>query len=306
MAMGGESSLVDNARVFLPEQRLVYDWLTDHGVTWCAYQSGDFLPFFCLMRSRAAEIATSLTLSAVGHRGRFRRFSRFAEEWNDSAPLPSVIFIEPEYTDGPHLDPNDDHPPTGVAKGQAFVSDIYHTLIGNPARWANTLLLVTYDEHGGFFDHVPPPALPATAGGFPFATTGVRVPAFVVSPHVAPGSVHSGALDHTSILQFLADRFTPGRDYSAAVAARQVSLTRIADMLSDAAQRRPRLAAETAAALQATAAATAPAPPSGAVLGDPANAQALHNATVAIARDHPDLLRAPGWESLREYLARKI
>ena len=49
MAMSGESSLVDNARVLLPDQQLVYDWLDRHRVTWCAYQSGDFLPFFALM-----------------------------------------------------------------------------------------------------------------------------------------------------------------------------------------------------------------------------------------------------------------
>ncbi len=209
MAMSGQSSLVDNARVALPDQPLVYDWLTAQGISWCCYEWGD-LPFFSLMPRWLPEIVTSLSLSALGGRGRFRHYSRFAAEWADPAPLPQVIFIEPEYTDGPHIDPNDDHPPTGIAKGQSFLADIYHALIANPARWASTMMIVTYDEHGGFFDHVPPLPIPAEAGGYPFATTGVRVPAFVVSPHVAPGSVYSGALDHTSILHLLADRFTPG------------------------------------------------------------------------------------------------
>src|SRR6201999_4496251 len=58
MAMAGESTLLDNAGVFLPEQDLVYDWLTAHNISWCAYQAGDFLPFFSLMASWLPEITT--------------------------------------------------------------------------------------------------------------------------------------------------------------------------------------------------------------------------------------------------------
>ena len=68
--------------------------------------------------------------------------------------MPNVIFVEPEYADGPHLSPNDDHAPTGVQPGQAFLSELYQTLTSNPARWSKTMLVITYDEHGGFFDHV--------------------------------------------------------------------------------------------------------------------------------------------------------
>jgi phospholipase C len=304
MAMSGESSLVDNARVFLPDQPLVYDWLTDNGVTWCAYQSGDFLPFFSLMPRWLPEITTSLSLSAFGGGGRFRRYSRFAAEWADNAkPTPQIVFIEPEYTDGPHFDPNDDHPPTGIAKGQVFLSELYAALIANPARWAKTMMILTYDEHGGFFDHVPPLPIAASAGGFSFATTGVRVPAFVVSPHVAPGTVYDGALDHTSILQLLADRFTPGRDYSAAVAARQGQLTPLNAILAEAPTARAPAPDPAALAAARVVAAAAPVPPpSGAALGDPPNAQALHNAAVKAARDHPALLAGPGWEKLAAYV----
>jgi phospholipase C len=304
MAMSGESSLVDNARVFLPDQPLVYDWLTNNNVPWCAYQSGDFVPFFSLMPRWLPEITTSLSLSGFGGRGRFRRYSRFAAEWANPAALPSVIFIEPEYTDGPHADPNDDHPPTGLAKGQTFLADIYAALIANPARWRNTMLIVTYDEHGGFFDHVPPLPIATVAGGFAFATTGVRVPAFVVSPQVAPGTVYNGALDHTSILQLLADRFTPGRDYSLAVATRQKQLTPLADILAPApsAAAVPQLAATIPASMRAAAALPAPPSPTGAALGDPPNAQALHNVALKIARDHPELMAAPGWGQLVAYV----
>jgi phospholipase C len=307
MAMSGESSLVDNARVFLPGQPLVYDWLTKNNVSWCAYQGGEFLPFFSLMPSWLPEIVTSLALSAVGWRGRFRRYARFAAEWaNNTVAMPQVVFIEPKYTDGPHGDTNDDHPPTGVAKGQAFLADIYAALIANPQRWAKTLMLVTYDEHGGFFDHVPPLQIPAMAGGFPFATTGVRVPAFVVSPHVAPGTVHSGALDHTSILQFLADRFAGGQDYSPAVAARQAQLSPLAAILAPPAPRQPVPEAGALARVNATAAAAPVLPSTGDSLADTANAQAFHNVALKVARDHPDLLAGPGWQQLANYTARFV
>jgi phospholipase C len=102
IAMSGASSLVDNARVFLPDQQLVYDWLTQHGVAWCAYQSGDFLPFFSLMPRWLPEITTSLSLSAAGGRGRFRRYAQFRSHWTAGDAMPAVIFIEPEFNDPPN------------------------------------------------------------------------------------------------------------------------------------------------------------------------------------------------------------
>lgn len=83
------------------------------------------------------------------------------------------------------------------------------------------MLIVTYDEHGGFFDHVTPLAVPSQAGGINFKTTGVRVPAFVISPYVQPGSVFSEPVDTTAILQLLADRFSRDKIYSPTVSARQ-------------------------------------------------------------------------------------
>ncbi|HEX3498622.1 MAG TPA: alkaline phosphatase family protein [Stellaceae bacterium] len=306
MAMSGESSIVDNAPVYLPAQDLVYDWLTAHGVPWCAYQSGDFFPFFSLMPDWLPEITTSLTLSDLGGRGRFRRYSMFDAHWHAGDPMPSVIFIEPEYTDGPNGDPNDDHPPTGVAKGQAFLADIYRTLISNPERWRNTMMIVTYDEHGGFFDHVPPLPIATNVGGFQFTTTGVRVPAFVISPLVPSGSVFSGNLDHTSILQMLADRFNPNQDYSAAVGVRQPQLVRLATVLPDEVPQSARAPAIPAAALAAidAAAAVASSPARGVEApGAAANAQALNNVAAKAVQDHPDLMARPGWDPVRNFVS---
>jgi phospholipase C len=305
MAMAGESSIVDNAPVYLPAQDLAYDWLTTHGVAWCAYQAGNFFPFFSLMPDWLPEITTSLTLSDFGGRGRFRRYSRFQGHWAASDPMPSVVFIEPEYTDGPHGDPNDDHPPTGVAKGQAFLADIYGTLIGNPDRWAKTLMIVTYDEHGGFFDHVPPLPISTNVAGFQFTTTGVRVPAFLISPHVAPGSVFSGNLDHTSILQMLADRFNANQDYSAAVGARQSQLARLSNALLDPPPPLMRAPAMPATALAALSSAVASAAPASAIAapGAAANAQALNQVALKAVQDHRDLMAGRGWNALRSYVA---
>ena len=85
-------------------------------------------------------------------------------------------------------------------------------MTSNPERWAKTVWIITYDEHGGFFDHVPPlpiPYEPPDAAYPRFETTGLRVPALVVSPLVEAGRVYSQPLDHTSILQFLAECFSP-------------------------------------------------------------------------------------------------
>jgi phospholipase C len=96
-------------------------------------------------------------------------------------------------------------------------------LAGNDERWAKTVLIVTFDEHGGFYDHVPPLSVrtdpPAGATYRAFLTTGVREsPGLIVSPLVTTGSVYNAPLDHTSILQFLASRFGTG-PYSQEVTA---------------------------------------------------------------------------------------
>jgi len=305
MAMSGECSIVDNASVFLPNQPLVYDWLTQNGVSWCAYQKGSYFPFFTLMPRLMPEILSSLTLSDFGVRGRFRRYSEFAEQWKSPSDMPSVIFIEPAYSEGPLSDPCDDHPPTGVAKGQAFLADLYGVLVGNRDRWAKTMMIVTYDEHGGFFDHVPPLPIPTTIApaSYQFQTTGVRVPAFVISPQVKPGSVFKGNLDHTSMLQLLADKFTPGTPYSVPVIARQGHLDRLVHVLiaPSATSPAPAISAAMLAEIDA-AAGSPPPPPIGASPSDPPNSQALHKVAVRMATDHPDLLDQPGWAEVKGYL----
>jgi phospholipase C len=94
------------------------------------------------------------------------------------------------------------------------------------------MLVVTYDEHGGFFDHVPPLKISTTINGTRISATGVRVPTFIISPYVKPGSVFTGLLDHTSLLQLLDDRFVKGEGYSIEVNQRQTVLNRILNALT--------------------------------------------------------------------------
>jgi phospholipase C len=296
MAMSGESAISDNVSGFLPEQSLVYDWLTAHAASWCVYQSGGFFPFFSLMPKWLPEIVTSLALPLNGNGGRFRRYSRFKTDWTNGANMPQVIFIEPEYTDGPHLAPNDDHSPTGVAPGQAFLAGIYQTISASK-RWDETLMIVTYDEHGGFFDHVSPLAIPTDVAGYQFQTTGLRVPAFLISPYVTPGGIYSGNLDHTSILQLLADKFNAGGTYSAPVSAR-TQLSKLSSALSEVKTPgpAPKLNLPTPKSSPVAPRVTRPADLS-------ACAQAFRSVALKVQQDHPELLSSPNWGDLAGVVA---
>jgi phospholipase C len=116
----------------------------------------------------------------------------------------------------------DEHPPAPPAIGEWVTSQVLSALVANPAVWAKTVLFVTHDENGGFFDHVAPPVPPpGTAGEYltvrplPAEAAGVsgpvglgfRVPALVVSPFSRGGLVCSDTFDHTSLLRFLETRF---------------------------------------------------------------------------------------------------
>jgi hypothetical protein len=142
--------------------------------------------------------------------------------------LPQVIFVEPTYQDSPHTGRStDDHAPAGISDGQQFLMEVYKTVTANSAFWKSALLIVDYDEHGGFFDHVSPPLIPTNPPGgaewsAPFKSLGVRTPAFIISPFVSPGAVSHNLLDHTSVLKLLGEKFGTG-SYSPDVDSRPVS-----------------------------------------------------------------------------------
>jgi phospholipase C len=144
------------------------------------------------------------------HFGLFTDFQAAAA----AGTLASYTFLEPAWSGAGQ---NDQHPVSDVAAGEQLIHDVYYALHKGPA-WPATLLIVTYDEHGGCFDHVAPPwsATPPdpSAGefGFDFRRFGVRVPTVLVSPLIEAGTVFrvgAGAtpLDHTAILRTLEMRF---------------------------------------------------------------------------------------------------
>jgi phospholipase C len=156
------------------------------------------------------DIPQSATLAKLW--GEIPAHFRYYEEdfASDAAAgaLPAYSFIEPRYFTDTVLQkmPNDQHPPHNVSHGDALIASVYNAVRAGPG-WKNTLLIVTYDEHGGCYDHVVPPAAVSPddlrPDGFDFGYFGVRVPALIISPWVKPGSVLRPAgltpFDHTSV-----------------------------------------------------------------------------------------------------------
>ncbi|MDR3441285.1 alkaline phosphatase family protein [Telmatospirillum sp.] len=163
------------------------------------------------------DIPQSLTLSKLWLLAdHFRFYDEFRHDAK-TGELPAYSFIEPRYFSDVSL-PNDQHPPHVVTLGEQLTADVYNCLRSGP-NWARTLLVITYDEHGGCYDHVPPPpAVPPGPGPtvpFNFDRYGVRVPAVIVSPFVPAGSIlrappGSAPYDHTSIIATLRTRFGLG------------------------------------------------------------------------------------------------
>jgi phospholipase C len=218
MAMCGYT-MIDETGTFVPDQHTVYDWLEERKKRWRVYHAG--LPFLTLMKNTWHYMVTS----------HFQRLSQLAHDVQNepSNSWPEVIFVEPDYQDSPvHLSGQacDNHPPLPMAFGEAFLRQVYEALTSNPARWQRTVMILAYDEHGGFFDHEVPrniPGPPPVGATYPpFTSTGIRIPAVVVSPLVTAGSVAADLFDHTSILQLLAERFgEAGELYSTEVEQRR-------------------------------------------------------------------------------------
>jgi phospholipase C len=132
--------------------------------------------------------------------------------------LSSYTFLEPRYgtaaDSGGVLRPqNDQHPDSDVAEGENLIQRVYQALRGAKKIWDNCVFVITYDEHGGLYDHVPPPATVSPDGkssvdpSFDFTRLGVRVPAIVISPFVRARTIVSDQFDHTSLLATAAALF---------------------------------------------------------------------------------------------------
>jgi phospholipase C len=160
----------------------------------------------------------------------YRLFSQFLADAH-SGSLPNYSFIEPRYfTDlFKSCSPNDEHPPHHVVYGEQLIASVYNAVRSSPC-WKRTLLIVTYDEHGGCYDHVAPPAAVSPDGivanddQFAFDAYGVRVPAVIISPYIPPGcKIRPPTLadksvppfDHTSIVKTVRELFSLGAAFTA-------------------------------------------------------------------------------------------
>lgn len=170
--------------------RTIFENLMDAGHTWKVYFD-DYAQAFALRNLHA-------------YVDQFRKFEQFAADV-EAGSLPTYSFIEPRSFSAPGYPANDQHPPHHLLEGEKLIASIYDTLRADEATWRQCLFLVLYDEHGGFYDHVPPPAAVrpdaavASPSGFAFDRLGVRVPALLISPWVPEGHADHSVYDHTSL-----------------------------------------------------------------------------------------------------------
>ncbi len=163
--------------------KTVYNALDEAGLDWAYYYTD--LPFIGLFKDHWD--ATRIHL--------IEDFIQDALDGN----LPPFTWIDPGFSY------NDDHPPHHPGLGQMFLAMIYEALAQSPL-WERCLLVITYDEHGGFYDHVAPPTVDDDHAEDGFDQLGFRVPVLVVGPWVKPG-VNSTLFDNTSTLKYVCDRF---------------------------------------------------------------------------------------------------
>jgi phospholipase C len=149
---------------------------------------------------------TSSHLWGLRYASIIRPISQF---YSDAAAgtLPNVAFVDPDFTDdfsGSY------HPPDDVRNGEAFLGAVYRAVTTSPA-WKSSLLIITFDEWGGFFDHVVPGVAPLTdierAAGNTDGLRGFRVPTILISPFVKRGHVSSRIYDHASVLRLIESRW---------------------------------------------------------------------------------------------------
>ncbi|MGB6687319.1 MAG: alkaline phosphatase family protein [Terracidiphilus sp.] len=197
--------------IFYPQGKSIYERLEDAGRTAKLY--------YFDQASSTMEVVNLLQ-----HQPQlFGTYDQFLADCK-SGTLSDYSFIEPNYTDHDNDDgeqiASDQHPDHNVQAGELYIASVYNAIRENAGLWQSTALLVVYDEHGGIFDHVPPPACtpdgysagPAATGlnfTFNFDRLGVRAPAILISPWVPKGTVVGAdrVFEHASIPATITNQF---------------------------------------------------------------------------------------------------
>jgi phospholipase C len=209
---------------FHQRQFTIFDRLNENGIHWKSYFH---------------DIPQSWVLSQPRLPQNVARYFYIDEFFEDTRgrpeDFPQFCYIEPDFLG---FQQNDDHPPHDVMKGEKLIADVYNSIRSNDELWHSTLLVIFFDEHGGFYDHVyPPNAVPPdppdqqkqellsemlakinpwhkSEEAYSFNQLGVRVPALLVSPWVRRGVAKVGGrspvFDHTSLLKYLTEKWNLG------------------------------------------------------------------------------------------------
>ncbi|HVT66885.1 MAG TPA: alkaline phosphatase family protein [Trebonia sp.] len=260
---GTANGLMDDLPLNLldrPRAGTILDMLTRHGISWVNYRpassdQSEFRRYLQYRRRRARHHLTSLgrsvrspgyaferdlqftadlyPLGMAGYMAHIRSIERFFAD-ADAGSLPSFCIVDPDFRDFSEESPQD------IRKGESFAAEVIRHVMHGPG-WADTLLIWTYDEHGGYYDHVvPPAAVPPddirgrslftrpsrlrgalkavfphyvrhaeqlVAGPDAYDVYGFRVPAVIVSPYARPDCVVSDVFDHTSILKLVEEKW---------------------------------------------------------------------------------------------------
>jgi len=210
-----------------PSGASIYDKLNQKAMGWRVYQDEQ--------GAKSGAVPQVLSLKGVGNDD-IHDFKTFAQDVQGPYPY-AYTFIEPNYGDTAletYKDGSSQHPMDSVQNGEALIKATYEAIRNSPL-WASSLLIITYDEHGGFYDSVAPQAAPppndgSGAGtssinetGFPFNLFGVRVPAVIVSPQIAAATVDHTPYDHASVSATLHAIFATGTMTARDAAANSVT-----------------------------------------------------------------------------------
>ena len=166
----------------------IWDRLAAAGLSGRYYYND--IPFTALWGSRYLNIS--------------RPYAQFLAECA-TGTLPQVSFLDPRFEDESSGTSNDDHPHADIRNGEAFLNQVYQAVTKSP-RWVNTVLVINFDEWGGFYDHVPPPLRPIPAGDQKAGSDGrigFRVPSIVISPFARRKHISTTQFDHTSVLKMI-------------------------------------------------------------------------------------------------------
>jgi phospholipase C len=196
------TTLIDGYRF---DNGSIYDRLEDKCLDWLVFEGDETPQVFSL---------SGMTYNAL--QGRFRDFEDFRDSVNDRNFPASYSFIEPHYgnimpwTPGDFTCGNSQHPLDDVTRGERLIKDVYEAVRNSP-HWETSLIIVTYDEHGGFFDHAVPPGTvhPGDSitdnennhNDFDFTQLGARVPTVVISPWIPRNTIDHQVYDHSSVIK---------------------------------------------------------------------------------------------------------